>query len=366
MNKFYIAAGLCILLAACKNNESTQTRAEIQCKGDTIYVSENAAILDEVISQKSFLQNFSAKFRAVGTVRPVSGKLAEIAPPFTGRILKSFVRPGQKVNAGSPIFELGSPEFFEAAKTYFAAQSAYELAERNYNRQKELADHGVASQKDLEQAKSEAHIAGKEFEQAKAILEIFNTDAASLQMGQPLKVVSPIPGEVVKCNITLGSYAKSDAEPLVVVADLSHVWVTALVRERYFGAIAHGDRAEVFTDAHPDKIIRGTIYYIGEMLDEETRSLEVIVECDNTGRELKPGMFCEIHFLNSPAKAMLLPSTAVMQEQEHDYVWIEISRGKFVKRKVETETVSMDSVRIVSGLAEGENVVTGGGIFLNM
>lgn len=360
-------AGLCILLlASCKNNTTANEDAAIQYKGDTIVVKENSPIAKEIIIQKSGLQDFSAEFRTVGTVRPVSGKLAEVSPPFAGRIVTSFVQLGQKVSAGSPVFELSSSEFYEATKTYFAAQSANEVALINYKRQKDLEANGVASQKDLEQAKSEARIAEQEFEQAKATLKIFNIDAASLQMGQPLKVVSPISGEVVKTNITIGDYVKEDAEPLAVVADLSHVWVSALVKEKYFGSIKHGDRVEVYSNANPDKIIWGAIHYVGEMLDEETRSLEVIVECDNADRGLKLGMFCEVHFLNSPTKAIILPSTAVMQEQENDYVLIEVSTGKYVRRKVETESVSLDSVRIIKGLDEGENVIVKGGIFLNM
>jgi cobalt-zinc-cadmium efflux system membrane fusion protein len=181
-----------------------------------------------------------------------------------------------------------------------------------------------------------------------------------------LKVVSPISGEVVKSNITVGNYTQEDSEPLVVVADLSQVWVAALVKEKYFGAINTGDRVEIFTNAHPDKVIWGTIHYTGEMLDEETRSLEVIVECNNADRELKLGMFCEVHFLSSPSKAIILPSTAVMQEQDNDYVLVEISKGNYVRRKVETESVHLDSIRIISGISEGENVVLKGSIYLNM
>lgn len=366
MNKLFLLTGLCILLAACKQNNTPQENTGIQYKGDTSAVSDNSPILKEIIVQKSPLKDFSAEFRTVGTVRPVAGQLAEITPPFTGRIAKSFVQLGQKVEAGSPLFEMNSSAFFEATKTYFAAQSAQELAKRNHQRQKELVANGVASQKDLEQAQNEALIATQEFEQAQATLQIFNIETASLQMGQPLKVVSPITGEVIKYAITLGSYAREDAEPLAVVADLSRVWVTALVKEKYFGAIQQGDRVEVFTDAHPDKTIWGTIYHIGEMLDEETRSLEVIVACDNTERELKLGMFCEVHFLSSPTQAIILPSTAIMQEQDNDYVLLEVSHGKFVRRKVETETVNKEYVRIISGIHEEDNVVVRGGIYLNM
>ena len=363
----YIFALVCVLfMMSCGNNKDTKEITDVIFEGDTIIVTENLSILEQIKVQKAQLQDFSAEFRTVGTVRPVSGKLAEIAPPFAGRIVKSFVKLGQKVGAGSPVFELNSSEFNEAVKSYFSAQSANEVAQRNYNRQKELAAHGVAAQKDLEQAQSEANIARQEYEQAEACLRIFNVDVVGAGHALPLQIVSPIAGEVVKSNITIGGYVKEDSAPLAVVADLSKVWVAALVKEKYFGAIKQGDRVEVFTDAHPNKIIWGTIYYIGEILDEETRSLEVIVECNNADRELKLGMFCEVHFLSSPTKAIILPATAVMQEQDNNYVLVEIEKGKFVRRKVETESVKKGEVRIVKGITEGENVVIEGGIFLNI
>ena len=361
-------------MVACRNNEATNETADLLFDGDIITVKENSPVFEQIIVQKAQLHDFEAEFRTVGTVRPVSGKLAEIAPPFAGRIIKSNVKLGQKVGEGSVIFELGSSSFYEAVKEYFAAQSANEVAQRNYNRQKDLATNGVASQRELEEAQSEANIALREFEQAAASLRIFNVDvvhddvetlrATSLQVGQPLTVVSPIAGEVINSNITIGSYVKEDAEPLAVVADLSKVWVAALVKEKYFGAIKHGDRVEVYTDAHPNKIIWGAIYYIGEMLDEETRSLEVIVECNNADRELKLGMFCETHFLSSPTKAIILPATAIMQEQDSDYILVEIEKGKFVRRKVETETIHKGEVRVISGITEDENVVVEGSVYL--
>ena len=353
MFKYFFALVSALFIVACGNNKATKEETDLVLEGDTIILAENSPILEQIIVQNAEMQDFSAEFRTVGTVRPIAGNFAEIAPPFAGRIVKSHIKLGQKVSAGSPIFELSSAEFYDAVKSYFAAQSANEVAQRNYSRQKELAAHGVASQKDLEQAQSEANIARQEFEQAKASLNIFNIDVASVQMGQPLKILSPISGEVVKSNITIGGYAKEDSEPLAVIANLSKVWVTALVKEKYFGAIKKGDRVEVFTDAHPNKIIWSTIYYIGEMLDEETRSLEVIVECNNADRELKLGMFCEVHFLSSPTKAIILPATAVVQEQDNNYVLVEIAKGKFVRRKVETETSAYRSeVRIVSGVTD--------------
>jgi len=367
----YLLTLLCVLLIlACGNaGKDDAISTDIVLEGDTITLKDNSPIIAQLKIRKAQLQDFSAEFRTVGTVRPVAGKLAEITPPFAGRIVQSFVKLGQKVDTGSPVFELSSSEFFEALKAYFAAQSANEVAKRNYNRQKELATNGVASQKDLEEAQSEAIIAFQEFEQTKANLRIFNIDVetlheTSLQMGQPLQVVTPIAGEVVKYNITIGSYVKEDSEPLTVIADLSDVWVVALVKEKYFGAIKQGDRVEIYTDAHPNKIIWGMIYHIGEILDEETRSLEVIVECNNADRELKLGMFCETHFLSAPTKAIILPATAIMQEKDNDFVYVEITKGKFVRRTVKTESVHRNDIHIISGVNEGESIVIEGGVYL--
>ena len=362
----YISTFFCVLfLMACGNNKDIKEVTDIIYAGDTIIIKENSPVLNQIVVQEVKLVAFTAEFRTVGTVRPVAGKLAEIAPPFAGRIVKSFVRLGQKVGVNAPIFELSSSEFYEATKAYFSAQSENEVAQRHYERQKELAANGVASQRDLEEAQSEANIARQEFEQAKASLRMFNVDLASLQMGQPLTVVSPIAGEVVSLDITLGGYVKEDAEPLALVADLSQVWVAALVKEKYFGAIKQGDRVEVYTDAQLRKIHWGNIYYIGEMLDEETRSLEVIVACDNTNRELKLGMFCDVHFLNTTTKAIILPATAVIQEQDNAYVLVETATGRLVRRKVEIESAHKNEVHIISGISEGEKVVVEGGFYFN-
>jgi cobalt-zinc-cadmium efflux system membrane fusion protein len=327
-------------------------------------VAADAPLLKHIKTETVTETDFQAVFKTAGTVRAVPSRYAEVAPPFAGRVLKSYVQLGQRVAAGAPVFELGSSDFYEATKAFFAAQSNAELAKVHLKRQTELAERGVAAQRDLEQARNEEHIAAKEYEQARASLQLFNIDADALQMGEPLKVTSPIAGEVVRCAITTGSYIKEDAEPLVVVADLSRVWVAALVKENSFGSIRQGASVEVFTNAEPDVSIKGTIHYIGEMLNEETRSLEVIVECDNADRRLKLGMFCDVHFLAVPEKAIIVPQTAVMQEQESDCVLVEKSPGRFERRKVKTASAGVNT-RIISGLSAGEKIVTEGGIYLN-
>ena len=76
-------------------------------------------------------------------------------------------------------------------------------------------------------------------------------------------------------------------------------------------------------------------------------------------------MFCEVHFQSSPAKAIVLPSTAIMQQGGDDYVFVELTPGRYLRRRVKTETADSSRTRILEGLNEGERVVTEGGIFID-
>lgn len=361
----YIFCGLALFLAACTPKSSISEMAEIVISGDTIIVRENSPILQELEFDVVKTTAYSSKFQTVGEVVPITGRIAHISVPFAGRVARNNVRLGQSVGVGTPIFELNSLDFYEATKGYFAAKTNSEIAQKRYERQRDLVQNGVGSLRDLEQMQSEAYIAERELEQAESALKMFNVNPSSISVGQPLKVTSPIAGEVLKCNATIGDFVGEDGEPLAIVADLSKVWVRAYIKEQYFGAVSKGDSVEIGV-ASMEKSLRGVIHYVGEIVDTQSRSLEVLIECDNVDRSLKLGMFCNATFLSVPAHSVILPATAIMQERESDYVYVKLSDNRFVRRKVISTTADEGFVLISEGIAVGETVMTRGGIFLNM
>lgn len=365
MYRFFIP-GLMLLLTACAGNRTAQSAAEVVFRGDTVVVSSNSPIYGQMEFATVEPCGYSARFRTVGEVTPVAGRIAEISAPFSGRVEGCSVHLGQKVKKGTPVFTLGSSGFYEAVRSYFAAKANNELAAGRYARQSALSRNGVGAVRDLEQARSEAYIAAQELEQATAVLRIFNADTASLRMGQPLVSVSPIAGEVLSFDMTIGSYVSEGDGPLAVVADLSTVWVRAFVKERYFGAVQEGDSVEIHVPSAPELTYEGRVHYVGEMVDPESRALEVIVECDNAARSLKLGMFCNVLFFSSPVESFILPATALMQESGSDFVYQSLGDGTLLRKPVVSETLGDGNVRILSGLEGGETVMTRGGIFLNM
>lgn len=357
----------CLLLASCKG-EGEKIIEEISYQGDSVIVRTGSPILEKITTAVLSEEPFSSEFRTVGTVQAEAGRYAEVGVPFDGRIISSKVMLGSRVYAGQTLFEVSSPEFFEASKTYFQNLRNYETAKASYERKTALQDAGVVSVKELEEAYAEAENARDEKAASEAAFRAYGMDPDSMAPGAPMRIVSPISGEVVRCNLTPGSYTKADGEALLTVADLSKVWVTAQVKERFIGAVARNGKAEIFTEAEPGTAVVGKVLNIGNLVDEQTRSAQVIVSCDNADRRLKHGMYVSAHFISSPRNSIVVPSTAVFQGEESSYVFMATDAGNiFLRRRVIAGESNDDltRVRIIDGLSAGERIVSDGGLYLN-
>lgn len=364
---YYAIAVACLLLPSCKGVGESNIE-EITYQGDTVVVDTSSPILDKMTTLVLEKEPFSSEFRTVGTVQAETGHYAEVGVPFDGRITNAKVMLGSRVYAGQTLMEVSSPEFFEASKQYFQNLRSYETAKSSYERKKVLQDAGVVSLRELEEAYTEAENARQEKAASEAAFKAYGMDPASMEPGQSMRIVAPISGEVVRCNITPGSYTKADGESLVTIADLGKVWITAQVKERFIGTVAKGGKVEIFTEADPETAIWGNVLNIGNLVDEQTRSVQVIVSCDNPEMVLKHGMYVSVHFISEPKESIVVPSTAVFQGEKASYVYMAGDSGNsFIRRSVIVGESDDDNarVRVLDGLNEGEKIVSVGGLYLN-
>jgi len=366
MKNLTILSCLLFISISCNhvNKNIIKQDGQLIVSGDTVIVPENSPLLQRIRLQTVTSGNYHSHYTTTGAVKVITGSMAEISTPFEGRITKSFVRLGQKVLAGAPVFEIYSPDYFETIKSFVQAKQEKQLAIADYNRQKDLLEHGVGSKKEFEEAEAAWQIAGREYEKAETTLLIFNVNPEEISPGKPLIVRSPIAGEIVKNNITMGQYLKSDAEPQVTVANLGSVWVVAQVKEKNISLINSIDSVHVITDAHPDQQINGIVSYVGSLLDEQTRSVEVYIECKNDNKILKPGMFANIMFTRQIPDAMVIPASAVLQEEDHCCVFVQTGKNKFIKRNVLVTTGNEKELIVNSALSVNETIVADGAVYL--
>ena len=172
-----------------------------------------------------------------------------------------------------------------------------------------------------------------------------------------LTLRATVTGTVIERNVTQGQYVAADL-PLFTIADLSTVWVLADLYEMDFGRVRVGDRAIFTSDAMPDRHFAARINFVYPTLSSETRTLKVRLALDNADGALRPGMYGRVRVLGRAGSALMVPSEAVVNTGEHQYVFLARSGGHFEPRMVWVGLQSGDWVPILKGLAEGDTVVS--------
>lgn len=368
MIKYFLAAtAVTLALFSCKNSATTQ-QEEITFEKNSVTVSEQSAILKKLSLDTVRIATCQSQFKAVGTITAEPQNYAEVGVPFDGRITRTLVRLGQKVKAGEPLFEFSSPEYFEAAKSYYQNLKNFERVKIDYNRKKSLLEHGIISAKEMEEATLEYESAKADKESGESMMRAYGVNPQEVRMGQPLKVIAPISGEVVKCNLSTGSFVSADTEAMVTIAKLDKVWATALIKEKYILNITRNCHAHIFSELNPDSHIEGKILNVGNMVDDQTRSVQVVIECENHERLLKHGMYVSVDFISENRDEILIPSTAVFQGNGASYVFVATDKSNvFEKRdvKIDETVAAKNQTAITGGLNEGEVIIMEGGLYLN-
>ncbi|PTT40940.1 efflux RND transporter periplasmic adaptor subunit [Chryseobacterium sp. HMWF028] len=363
MRKTVLTMVFLTLITSCKNSKSEAPQdQDLLIKNDQVTVPENNPVFKKIKTQLVTEQEHSDDVVSAGTIQAIPNHYAEIASPFSGRITKSFIQLGQNVSAGSPLFEILSSDYFSVQKDYTDALNDVQLAEKNYRRQQDLVKNGVGIQKELDEAETDFKNKKTSLSNASSALKVYNSKGGGI--GSPLIVRAPINGEIISNKIVNGQYLQGDADPIMIITELSKVWISGDVKEKDIRFVHPGDQVSVKVSAYPDKNITGTVYHINEIVDEDTRSIKVLIECDNPDKKLKPGMYATVNFSTTPEKTVMIPVTALMQQDNSQYVWVKTGKSQYAKRSVTAGETDQKTVRITSGLQPGETIMTEGGIYM--
>lgn len=362
--KRILVMSLAWLAISCHSKTEPGSSANYIIKGDTIFIPQNSNLRKKIKTTLISAAPYRNKRSASAVVKAIPNNYAQIASPFAGRIIKSFIRLGQRVAVNAPIFEISSPSFFEAGKAYYQSKQEMQLAEKNLRRQRDLLKNGVGVQKDLEEAEVTYEVSKRDYENSIASLNVYHVNPANMILGEPLVVRTPIAGEVITDNIVIGQYLRDDAGPVALVAELSNVWVVGQLKEKDISSIHESDEVEIEAAGMPGLLVRGIVYHISEMLDETTRSVEVFIECANSGRNLKPGMYATVQFTEKADSSILVPASAVLQMEESSYVFVKAGRNGYLKRMIKSLGTDNDRIIIKSGLKAADEIVTEGAIYL--
>jgi membrane fusion protein, heavy metal efflux system len=365
MSRIFVCLIAAFLLAACKEAPHETQATPPKLEGESIVFPANspqAATLGLAKAQAG------KPVSAVLTGRLIwdEERSARLYPAFAGKVTSILMKPGDTVKAGQPLALLASPDFGQAQSDASRSAADFALAEKNLARVKSLHEHGVIPQKELEAAEAEHRKAAVERQRTLNRLKLYG---GGNNVDQRFALTSPVSGVVVEKNINPGQELRPDLSSanvpaMFVVTDPSHLWVQLDAAEKDLAYIRKGMNVVLQSPAYPGETFPAVIESVSDSVDPNTRMVKVRGRVDNPERKLKAEMFVTAEIPRPVAGAVQVPAEAVFLRGDKHYVFAASGNGRFTRRQVTVGPVQDSTIAILSGLQEGETVVTNGNLLL--
>lgn len=330
---------------------------------------------------------------ATAAIAPDPARVAHIAPLAKGRLERVHVQVGDSVNQGAPLFEYDNIELGEAVGDYMAelADLQRDLAHLDHSR-KSLDRAQLLLEKEAI-AEKEVHVRQAEHRVAEAAVENRHARIARVKeklyrfgmIDEQINALStdhekshrreasytvvraPISGVIIKHEGAAGEVVGPE-QALLSIADLSSVWTLVDIYEKDLGQVRRGVTAEINVEAYPGETFRGTVGYVSDLLDPQTRTAKARVEIPNPQRRLKLGMFATVRLraqvADGAATVMAIPSSAIQRIDGEPSVFIKLDAVTFARRQVKLGFTSRDLIEVTEGLRGDEDLVTTGSFSL--
>ncbi len=332
--------------------------------GDKIVVPEGSPLRGHLTVTATPAEPVSPKLVLPGIVESDPARTASVLSPLGGRIVELKVSLGDRVTKGQVLALIESPDLAQALEDDEKAKDAVDLTEKNLTRQEGQVKIGAASPRDLDQARSDHLQADAEYRRTQARLKAIG--AAEPDRSQHLLVVrAPVAGSVTTLSVAQGNMINDPTQPMMTIADLATVWVTALAPEKDLAFLARDLDADVVLAAYPLQTLKGKVQFVSDVIEPDSRRDKLRIAFANPDYKLKPNMFATVTITGPQQSRVVLPTSALLMNNDRTTVFVATAPWTFERRVVEPLLEEGSSVAIGSGLSVGEQVVVKGGILLN-
>jgi cobalt-zinc-cadmium efflux system membrane fusion protein len=295
-----------------------------------------------------------------GTVMPDVSRNVPVVSLASGRINAIHARLGDTVRKGQLLMTIRSDDVSGGYSNYRMAVADEVLARTQFERAKDLYEHGAIALNDLQVAQDTEDKAKIAVETIAEHLRLLGNDPD--KPVSMVDIVAPTSGVLTDQQVTAGSLVQAYNTPYpFTISDLSSIWVVCDVYENDLATVRLGDSADITLNAYPDRKFSGRVSNIGSIMDPNIRTAKVRMEVPNPGI-MRLGMFVKATF-HGQTKEMhtIVPATAVLHMHDRDFLYVPAPDRKFRRVEVVSGDLLADDVNmqeIRSGLAPGQQVVT--------
>ena len=315
--------------------------------------------------------SFVEELRASGRVDFNELFLSRIGANVTGRVSDILAIPGQLVKQGDILAKITSTELTQSQLSYLKAKSASQLADQAANRARILYKEDVIALAELQKREAEASSAKAEYRASNDQLRVQGMDQPSIDrlaksgvIESINNVIATIPGEIVERKINKGQVVQP-ADALFTVADLSSLWAVSEIPESNAYLIHKGQKVTLLIPALRNASIEGVVAHVDSIVNPQTRTVVVRMEVPNKDGLIKPGMLATMMIESQPTERLLVPSSAVVREDNYDHVFIREDEDTYRMVTVKLGPEGKGYRPVISGLKDGQEIAVNGAFHLN-
>jgi membrane fusion protein, heavy metal efflux system len=367
-----IALGLIVVAAAFTHGfglfgepAAKPEASMLERQGDKIVIPESSPLRNRLAIAPAQSEPINPRLILPAIVESDPTRTAAVLPPLGGRVVEIKVALGDRVRKGQVLAVIDSPDLGQAYDDNDKAADAHRLSQKNLARQEEQFKLGTLSSRDLDQARSDDAQAAAEYARTQARLKTLEVPEERHTHATSMSVAAPVAGSVTALNIATGTMINDTTQPIMTVADLSTVWVTAMVPEKDVAAVAKNQDAEVAVSAYPGKVMHGKVLFVGDVIEPDSRRDKLRIAFPNADVSLKPNMFATVTLIREQQTRVVLPTSALLMNNDRTSVFVATAPWTFERRTVVAELEEGTTVALDSGVRAGEQVVVKGGILLN-
>ena len=341
-----------LALSACKEKKQDEQTS-------TFTLSDT--MLTRCGFSRAKLQDVKDELKLFGKVAADNNKMAHIYPITGGIVSEINVELGDYVKEGQLLAVIKSSEVADFRRQLVNARSEVALAEKNYQVAKDLFAGKLTSEKELLASQQELEKANSELTRINEVYAIYK-----LKQGSEYRITAPISGFIINKDITQNEELRTDrTEEVFSIAQINEVWVLANVNESNISKVSLNFEAEVRTLSYPDKIFKGKVDKIFNVIDPSTKAMKILIKINNPDLLLKPEMNATVNLKFSENKQMVaIPSSAVLFDKSKNWVMVYRDKTHIETRNVEVYRMLGDVTYISSGINDQDQVISKNGLLI--
>jgi membrane fusion protein, heavy metal efflux system len=372
---FALSAALAITSCSVAHSSTAESpsgqNTSRQTSRDPNEITPRADLLKQLRVGEPQHADVSDTLEIPGRIEANEGRLSRVSSPVSGRITELHAVEGQVVHRGDVLANLYSTDLSLQQFVLIKDLTAKQVAERAVRRARQLLDAEVIGSAELQRRESELLQANAEVASARDQLRLLGMSPESIDSLESSRaansqgrILATVDGTVMERKVTLGQVVQP-SDTAFVICDLSTVWLVADIPEQAAGHIRVGKEVQAEVASFPGKVISGQVSFVSAVVNPETRTVRARMDLPNQAGLYKPDMLAVVRLRDLPSRRTVIPTSAIVRENNEDFVFVRERPGTFSLRRVTLGIETGDKRVLLDGIAPGESVVLDGAFHLN-